>query len=64
MTRYIVPGLRTPFVKAGTAYVSQRSIDLSIPVMQAMAERATPDLVAWGQVIPTANVSNLSLIHI
>lgn len=60
MTRYIVPGLRTPFVKAGTAYVSQSSIDLSIPVMQAMAERATPDLVAWGQVIPTANVSNIA----
>ncbi len=60
MKRFIVPGLRTPFVKAGTDYVSYSSIDLSIPVMQAMAERAVADLVAWGQVIPTANVSNIA----
>lgn len=60
MTRYIVPGVRTPFVKAGAEFVAQSSIDLSIPVMRAMAAQAAPDLVVWGQVIPTADVSNIA----
>ncbi|WP_299733283.1 acetyl-CoA C-acyltransferase [uncultured Tateyamaria sp.] len=60
MKRYIVPGVRTPFVKAGAEFVSLNSIELSIPVMQAMANRSLPDFVAWGQVIPSANVSNIA----
>ncbi|WP_299212109.1 acetyl-CoA C-acyltransferase [uncultured Tateyamaria sp.] len=60
MKRYIVPGVRTPFVKAGAEFVSLNSIELSIPVMQAMANQSLPDFVAWGQVIPSANVSNIA----
>ncbi|WP_299507899.1 acetyl-CoA C-acyltransferase [uncultured Roseobacter sp.] len=60
MKRYIVPGVRTPFVKAGAQFVSMNSIELSIPVIQAMANQSLPDFVAWGQVIPSSNVSNIA----
>ena len=57
---YIVPGKRIPFVKAGSHYASSDSIALSIPVVQAMAAEAKPDLMIWGQVIPSPTISNLS----
>lgn len=57
---FLVPGLRTPFVKAGGSYAHQSSIDLSVPVLKAMVGRARPDLLAWGQVIPDAEISNLA----
>lgn len=57
---YIVPGKRIPFAKAGTNFAAYKSIDLSIPVMQSMVEIARPDLVIWGQVIPSATVSNVA----
>lgn len=56
---YLVPGLRTPFVKARTYFQDHSSLDLSIPVVRAMVERASPDCVIWGQVIPSPTVSNL-----
>lgn len=59
MSKYLIPGLRTPFVKANGAYADHDSIALSIPVIQAMAERAHPDLLVWGQVIPSPTVSNI-----
>ena len=40
---YLVPGLRTPFVKAGDAFGAQDAIAVSTPVVQTMAERARPD---------------------
>ncbi len=56
---YLVPGLRTPFVKAGGAYAKHRALELSVPVAQAMAARARPDFLIWGQVITDPEVSNI-----
>src|SRR5690348_16071740 len=57
---FLVPGLRTPFVKAGGSYLGFNAIQLSGPVAAAMAKRATPDIIVWGQVIPDATVSNIA----
>ncbi|HEY5336925.1 MAG TPA: acetyl-CoA C-acyltransferase [Rhizomicrobium sp.] len=57
---FIVPGVRTPFVKAGTAFAGHTAIELSIPVLKAMNARTTPDFVIWGQVIPDATVTNIA----
>jgi acetyl-CoA C-acetyltransferase/acetyl-CoA acyltransferase len=57
---YISPGLRTPFVKAGGAFASHTALQLSIPVAKAMADKATPDFLVWGQVIPDVTVSNIA----
>jgi acetyl-CoA C-acetyltransferase/acetyl-CoA acyltransferase len=57
--RYLIPGLRTPFVKAGGVFAKHDALALSAPVAQAMAAQARPDLVAWGQVIPSTSVSNI-----
>ncbi len=57
---YLVPGVRTPFVKAGGAFARHTAIALSAPVVRAMNARAAPDFVIWGQVIPDATVSNIA----
>lgn len=57
---YLVPGLRTPFVKAGGVYAEHSSIDLSVPLLREMAKRARPDFVVWGQVITHPDVSNIA----
>jgi len=57
---YLVPGLRTPFVKGGTAYAQYDALKLSAPVAKAMAARARPDFIVWGEVIPEATVSNIA----
>jgi len=57
---FLVPGLRTPFVKAGGSYLGFSGIQLSTPVVAAMAKKAAPDFVVWGQVIPDATVSNIA----
>lgn len=57
---YLVAGIRTPFLKAGTGYRDQSPLTLSAPVMQAMAQAARPDLVIWGQVIPSLSLSNIA----
>ena len=57
---FIVPGLRTPFVKAGTVFAKHTAIELSVPVLKAMNSRTAPDFVIWGQVIPDATVSNIA----
>jgi acetyl-CoA C-acetyltransferase/acetyl-CoA acyltransferase len=57
---YLVPGLRTPFVKAGGVYAKHSSIDLSVPLVREMAGRARPDFVVWGQVITHPDVSNIA----
>jgi acetyl-CoA C-acetyltransferase len=49
---YLVPGVRTPFVKAGGVYAQRSALELSTPVVQAMTARAQADFIAWGQVIP------------
>lgn len=57
--RYLIAGVRTPFVKAGGAFVQHDALSLSVPVAQAMAAEARPDLLVWGQVIPSPRVSNI-----
>lgn len=56
---YLVPGVRTPFAKSGGAFAAHDAIAISTPVVQTMAARARPDFLVWGQVIPSATVSNL-----
>ncbi len=56
---YIASGLRTPFVKAAGRFAHHDSLALSIPVVRAMADRARPDLLAWGQVVQNPALSNL-----
>ncbi len=57
---FLVPGLRTPFVKAGTHYTKYSALALSIPLAEAMNKRARPDLLVWGQVIPDPTLSNIA----
>ncbi|HEY0198679.1 MAG TPA: acetyl-CoA C-acyltransferase [Rhodanobacter sp.] len=57
---YLVPGLRTPFVKAGGVYAKYSSLELSVPVARAMAARARPDFMIWGQVITDPAISNIA----
>ena len=56
---YLVPGVRTPFVKAGGVYAQRSALELSTPVAQAMTARAQPDFIAWGQVIPDPGLSSI-----
>jgi len=57
---FLAPGLRTPFVKGGTAFAPYDALALSAPVAKAMAERARPDFIVWGEVIPDPTVSNIA----
>lgn len=57
---FLVPGLRTPFVKAGGVFAKETALSLSAPIVQAMAKRAKPDLIIWGQVIPDSSGSNIA----
>jgi len=57
---FLVPGVRTPFVKAGTVFAKHNALALSVPVVQAMAKKAMPDVLNWGQVIPDPTVTNIA----
>ncbi|WP_419320523.1 thiolase family protein [Caulobacter sp. ErkDOM-E] len=57
---YLVAGVRTPFVKAGTAYAGETPLTLSATVLQAIAGQHRPDLIVWGQVIPSLSLSNIA----
>jgi len=57
---YLVPGVRTPFVKGGGPFAPFDALALSAPVAAAMAARARPDFIVWGEVIPEATVSNIA----
>ncbi len=57
---FIAPGLRTPFGRGGGALSAYDAISLSVPVMQAMAAQAEPDLLVWGTVIPNLGWSNIA----
>src|ERR1700723_1680828 len=57
---YLVPGGRTPFVKGGGPFVPFDALALSAPVAGAMAARARPDFIIWGEVIPEPTVSNIA----
>ena len=57
---FVAAGLRTPFGRGGGALAAYDAIGLSVPVVRAMAERAEPDLVVWGSVIPNLGWSNIA----
>ena len=44
---YLVPGVRTPFAKAGSVFAKAAALELSAPVARAMADKAQPDLLLW-----------------
>ncbi len=55
---YILPGKRTPFVRTGGVFVDQTPLTLSGEVLKDMRGSARPDLIVWGQVIPSVAYSN------
>jgi acetyl-CoA C-acetyltransferase len=57
---FLVPGVRTPFVKGGGLFAQYDALAISAPVAKAMAARARPDFIVWGEVIPEATVSNIA----
>ena len=57
---FVAAGLRTPFGRGGGALAAYDAISLSVPVMQAMAAQAVPDLLVWGTVIPNLGWSNIA----
>lgn len=60
MTTYLVPGVRTAFCKVDAQHKHSDAIQLSVPVVQAMANIARPDLLVWGTVIPSLRWSNIA----
>ncbi|MDB5675334.1 MAG: acetyl-CoA acyltransferase [Sphingomonas bacterium] len=56
---YIAAGLRSPFGRGGGALADHDAITLSVPLVQAMAAKARPDLFIWGTVIPSLGWSNI-----
>ncbi len=57
---YLVPGLRSPFCKVDGPLKNFNAIQMSVPVAQAMAKIAKPDLLIWGTVIPALGYSNIA----
>lgn len=65
MSRFVEPvfvaaGLRTPFGRGGGGLAGYDAVSLSVPLMQAMATDAEPDLLIWGTVIPNLGWSNIA----
>ena len=60
---HVAAGVRTPFLKASSAFSHLDAIGLSVPVVQAMMSRlvgARPDMFVWGTVIPNLTWSNIA----
>ncbi|HEX3917812.1 MAG TPA: thiolase family protein [Caulobacteraceae bacterium] len=57
---FLAAGLRTPFVKGGGVFAQYDALAISAPIAKAMAARARPDFIVWGEVIPEATVSNIA----
>ncbi len=61
---FIAAGLRSPFAKADGALAAYDAIQLSVPVVQAMAARlqagARADFAVWGSVVPNLGWSNIA----
>ena len=57
---YLVPGVRTPFCKVDGPLKGFDAVQMSVPVAQAMAKIAKPDLMIWGTVIPGLGYSNIA----
>ena len=64
MTTWLVSGVRTPFARVDGALRALHAIDLSVPVVKAMAAQLAagerPDLVVWGTVAPNLGWSNIA----
>jgi acetyl-CoA C-acetyltransferase len=63
MTTWLVSGLRTPFTRVDGALRRLDAMELSIPVVQAMAaqlQEGRPDLMVWGTVVPSLRWSNIA----
>jgi len=62
-TVWLLPGLRTPFVKVDGALAKFDAIELSVPGVRAMIDRldgSTPDFASWGTVLPNLTWSNIA----
>ena len=59
---WLVAGVRTPFVRVDGPLASRDSLALSVPVVRAMAERASGpiDLAVWGSVVFNLAYNNLA----
>lgn len=61
---WLLPGVRTPFARVDGGLKARDAIDLSVPVLQAMAERVASssriDVAQWGAVVPSLRYSNLA----
>src|SRR6202012_6181486 len=57
---FLAPGVRTPFVKGGTAFAAHDALQLSAAVAKAMAAQARPAFIVWGEVIPEPTISNIA----
>jgi acetyl-CoA C-acetyltransferase len=62
-TIWLLPGLRTPFARAGSSLAPYDAIELSVPVVQAMIRQLSgrkPDFAVWGTVLPNLTWSNIA----
>jgi acetyl-CoA C-acetyltransferase len=59
---FFAAGVRTPFTRVDGGLAGRDAIGLGVPVLRAMAARATGkiDSAAWGAVIPSLHYSNLA----
>jgi acetyl-CoA C-acetyltransferase len=60
---WLVAGVRTPFAKVDGALANLDAIALSVPVVRHMVSQlggASPDLVIWGNVVPSLMWSNIA----
>src|SRR2546430_2481747 len=59
---WLAAGVRTPFVGVDGPFAQRDSLTLSVPVVQAMAQRARGaiDFAVWGAVIPNLAYANLA----
>src|SRR5262249_40586232 len=61
---YFASGVRTPFSKVDGALAAYDAIELSVPVVHAMAARLKPgtraDMMLWGSVVPNLGWSNIA----
>jgi acetyl-CoA C-acetyltransferase len=64
MTRpvWLAAGVRTPFTRVDGGLAGRDAITIGVPVLQAMAARATGriDQAMWGAVVPSLEYSNLA----
>src|SRR3954470_13706859 len=64
MTTWLVSGVRAPFTRVDGPLAKRGTIELSVPVAEAMGKQLGPngraDLVVWGTVLQSLPVSNIA----